>query len=69
MFFQVKQNKIQMAALKNRKLLLNFIFSLFVPFLIILTLIIRLWYLTLKIDQTKNMKIKLAQNWSFGKSA
>ena len=58
-----------MAALKNRKLLLNFIFSLFIPFIIILTLIIRLWDLTLEIDQTKNMKIKLAQKWSFGKSA
>ena len=60
---------MQMAALKNRKLLLNFIFSLFIPFIIILTLIIRLWDLTLEIDQTKNMKIKLAQKWSFGKSA
>ena len=58
-----------MAALKNRKLLLNFIFSLFIPFIIILTLIIRIWDLTLEIDQTKNMKIKLAQKWSFGKSA
>ena len=58
-----------MAALKNRKLLLNFIFSLFIPFIIILTLIIRLWDLTLKIDQTNNMKIKFAQKWSFGKSA
>ena len=58
-----------MAALKNRKLLLNFIFSLFIPFIIILTLIIRLWDLTLEKDQTKNTKIKLAQKWSFGKSA
>ena len=57
-----------MAALKNRKVLF-FFFSLFIPFIIILTLIIRLWDLTLKIDQTKNMKIKLAQKWSFGKSA
>ena len=58
-----------MAALKNRKLLLNFIFSLFIPFIIILTLIIRIWDLTLEIDQTKKTKIKLAQKWSFGKSA
>ena len=57
-----------MAALKNRKVLLDF-FSLFIPFIIILTLIIRIWDLTLEIDQTKKSKIKLAQKWSFGKSA